>query len=376
MNRSKRKSNANVASSPLTKKSRKSVAATKKEAPADLAIASPDLAIASGEMRVPRLGLCCQFLSEKIKFRTTTVKAMSQLELSQGREKLGTLCLANVLALRQAVEYCAKNGVGCFRVTSGILPLKTHPEQGYKVSDLPNGEAILAGFRDIKPLAAKHGIRLVFHPDQFNVLNSPREDVVCSSVKELDYQAEVSEWIGADVLNVHGGGVYGNKTEALERLKTQILLLPERVRSRLTLENDDKSYTPSDLLPVCRATGVPLVYDVHHHRCNRDELTEEEATLAAIATWGSKEPLFHVSSPKEGWEGPNPARHHDYISFQDFPTHWLSLAQRVTVSLGLRLSSVDSRAGRPLTPPHTATPCLPPHSSSQHTLKQPLSLSL
>lgn len=102
------------------------------------------------------------------------------------------------------------------------------------------------------------------------------------------------------------------------------------VRSRLTLENDDKVYTPADLLPVCADTGVPLVYDVHHHRCLPDGLTVAEATKRARATWKT-EPLFHLSSPLEGWNGPKPERHHDYISAGDFPKEWLGWPLTVEV---------------------------------------------
>ena len=129
-------------------------------------------------------------------------------------------------------------------------------------------------------------MRTCFHPDQFVVLNSPRPDVVEASVRELEYQAEVAEWVGADVLNVHGGGAYGDKPKALDDFARNLGLLSDRVRSRLTVENDDKSYTPADLLPLCRAEGLPLVYDVHHHRCLGDGLTVDEATAEAVAHLG------------------------------------------------------------------------------------------
>ena len=42
--------------------------------------------------------------------------------------------------------------------------------------------------------------------------------------------------------------------------------------------------------------GILLVYDVHHHRCNPDGLSVEEATSQAMATW-DREPLFpHLQS--------------------------------------------------------------------------------
>ena len=93
------------------------------------------------------------------------------------------------------------------------------------------------------------------------------------------------------------------------------------MRRRLTLENDDTTYTPADLLPLCRAAGVPLVYDVHHHRCLADGVSVERTTAAAMRTW-NREPLFHVSSPIAGWSGAQPRRHHDYIDASDFPDCW------------------------------------------------------
>src|SRR5262249_24291066 len=154
-------------------------------------------------------------------------------------------------------------------------------------------------------------------PDQFVVLNSPRPEVVAASLRELEYQAEVDEWVGADVINIHGGGAYGDKPLPPQAFAPNLERLTPPARSPLTVENDDKPYSPQDLLPVCRAEGLPLVYDVHHHRCHPDDLTVAEATAHALATW-NREPLFHVSSPLEGWTGPKPERHHDFIDPGDF----------------------------------------------------------
>ncbi len=279
---------------------------------------------------LPRLGLCCQFKTQPIKFRTTTAAAMLRLERRAQLARLGELCLANALALQAALEYCRQNGIGCFRVLSQILPLKTHPAAGYRIDELPGSEQIIAQFRAAGELARRHRLRTTFHPDQFVVLNSPRAAVVASSIAELEYQAEVAEWIGADVINIHAGGAYGDKRAALDRFAACLDRLSERVRARLTVENDDVTFTPVDLLPLCRATGLPLVYDVHHHRCNPDGLTVEQATRRARATW-NREPLFHISSPIAGWDGPQPARHHDFIDPADFPAGWRG--KRITVEV-------------------------------------------
>ncbi len=282
------------------------------------------------DRKLLRLGLCCQFAREPIKFRTTTVTAMLRLSRRDRLARLAELGRANADALLASLQYCAGAGIGAFRINSQILPVKTHPEAGYAVADLPGSAAIVARFKECGDFARQHGLRLSFHPDQFVVLNSPNPQTLAHSLAELDYQAEVAAWVGADTLNIHGGGAYGDKAAALRALRRNIARLPEPVRSRLTLENDDKVYTPVDLLPVCADTGVPLVYDVHHHRCLPDGLSIAEATARARATWRT-EPLFHLSSPLEGWNGPKPERHHDFIDPKDFPREWLGWALTVEV---------------------------------------------
>jgi UV DNA damage endonuclease len=93
----------------------------------------------------------------------------------------------------------------------------------------------------------------------------------------------------------------------------------------LTLENDDVSYTVRDLLPVCEKLTIPLVYDVHHHRCNPDGLTVDEATMMAGETWRTvgREQYCHISSPKNGWVSGNPKPHADFIDLADLPDCWL-----------------------------------------------------
>jgi UV DNA damage endonuclease len=278
-----------------------------------------------------RLGLCCIFREEPIRFRRTTATALRKLTADERAQKLSEICRDNAEALLQAIHYCEENQVGAFRVNSQILPLKTHPEMGYALEELPDGESIRALFDQCGKAKEEAGLRLSFHPDQFVVLNSPRPDVMESSVRELVYQAEVAEWVGADVINLHGGGAYGDKPAALERLVRVIETLPLEIRTRLTLENDDRTYTPKELLPVCNATGVPLVYDVHHHRCLPDGLTVAAATDAARKTW-SREPLFHLSSPRDGWEqGVDWKPHHDFIDPADFPVEWKELELTVDV---------------------------------------------
>jgi len=131
----------------------------------------------------------------------------------------------------------------------------------------------------------------------------------------------VAEWIGADVINICGGGVYDAKQRAVAEPARNRDRLSSRARTRLTVEDGDRAFTPADLLPICKATGLPLVYDVHHRRCNPDDLSVEQATKKSMATW-EREPIFHISGPLAGWDGPKPERHHDFMDVNDFPDCW------------------------------------------------------
>ena len=286
-----------------------------------------------------RLGLCCTFRDEPIKFGNATATAMAKLSRPDALAKLSKLCLANADALLAALRYSAAHGIGAFRINSQILPLKTHPALQYDIAELPHGDVIVSRFKLCGAFAASNDLRLSFHPDQFVVLNSLRPDVVDASLRELEYQSEVAEWVGADVVNIHGGGAFGDKAKALDDFARNLDRLSPRARSRLTVENDDKIYTPRDLLPLCRATGVPLVYDVHHHRCLGDGMSIAEATDAAFATW-NREPMTHISSPIEGWAGMKPERHHDFIDLADFPAEWRGRAMTIEVEAKAKEAAV------------------------------------
>ncbi len=280
-----------------------------------------------------RLGLCCIFAEGDIRFRTTTARALEKLSGEGRADRLRELAAHNAASLHEAIEYCSTHDIGCFRVNSQILPLKTHGRFGYGADLL--GDEIIDAYRRCGQLARDTDTRISFHPDQFVVLSSPERRVVDSSIAEIEYLAEVAEWIGADVINVHGGGGYGDKPAALGRLIGVVGELSDRARSRLTLENDDRVYTPSDLLPVCHRAGLPLVYDVHHHRCHGDGLGVEEATRLAVETW-DREPLFHISSPREGWSSKAPRPHGDYIDPSDFPVLWDAMDITVEVEAKAR----------------------------------------
>ncbi|MEO7136230.1 MAG: UV DNA damage repair endonuclease UvsE [Gemmatimonadales bacterium] len=278
-----------------------------------------------------RLGLCCQFLDSPIQFRTATHRYVATLEPEVRRAYLADIAGHNAGALAAAVERCHQLGIGAFRMSSQILPLATHPDSGYTLDHLDPSGGISGAYEWAGALARAYDVRLSFHPDQFVVLNSERKAVVKSAVQELELQGEVAEIVGADVIVVHAGGAGGGVPAAVERLERGLGLLTPRARERLALENDDRCFTPLSLGRLCQRTGVPLVYDAHHHRCLPDGLSVAEASELAFGTWGEREPYTHISSPRDGWESPNPRAHADYIDPADFPGFWLDRTITVDV---------------------------------------------
>ncbi|HUS28563.1 MAG TPA: UV DNA damage repair endonuclease UvsE [Kofleriaceae bacterium] len=299
-----------------------------------------------------RLGLCCTFLAAPIRFRTTTVRYALSLDSRVRRGFLNELALHNAAALTSAIEWCIDHDVGAFRVQSGLLPLYTHPEVGWTL-DGEEGAGVRAALAAAGQRARDAGVRLSFHPDQFVVPGSTSKNVVKASLRELEYIAEVGELIGADQMTIHGGGAQGGKPEALKRLLVGLADLSPRARSLVALENDDRTYHVEDLLPICEGSGIPLIYDVHHHRCNPDSLSVQRATELAAKTWGLREPWVHLSSPLAGWRDGDPRPHADFIKSSDVPAFWLDRTMTIDVEAKakekavLRLKTwIDAQAAR------------------------------
>ncbi len=139
-----------------------------------------------------RLGLCCIFRHKPIKFRTTTAMSLRNMSRQNALNKISELCIHNALSLNDALAYCNNHRIGAFRISSGILPLRTHPHLGYAIDELPGATQIRALFSKCHKFAQNNNIRTTFHPDQFVVLNSPRLGVVDSSITELEHHGEMN----------------------------------------------------------------------------------------------------------------------------------------------------------------------------------------
>jgi UV DNA damage endonuclease len=165
-------------------------------------------------------------------------------------------------------------------------------------------------------------MRVSMHPGQFTVLNSPRRDVVASSIQELDYHTGFLDALGipeSHKIVVHLGGVYGDKARSLDRFIQTYKALGPRVRSRLVIENDEHCYSLADALKVAQAVSVPVVFDVFHHRWNPSLPQHPLRSLVELAarTWRRRDgrPKIHYSNQ---WPGKAPGTHSKTIRLKRF----------------------------------------------------------
>jgi UV DNA damage endonuclease len=156
------------------------------------------------------------------------------------------------------------------------------------------------------------------HPGQFAVLSSDSDRVVENAITDLSIHAFILDAMGLPHTPFHAINIHGGKRDRASRLIDVIKSLPSNIRSRLTLENDESSYSVSDLLEIHLQTNVPIVFDTHHHTFNEGGLTQQIAHDATYQTWASSgvRPLQHISNTQPGLENgsfPDRRKHSDYI---------------------------------------------------------------
>ena len=264
----------------------------------------------AGGKKRPQLGLVCITASEAVRYRTMTRKRLLQLDAVEQKTALRQLYADNLLRLDAAIDYCVAHDIQLYRLTSSLFPF----------ADDPLGKDILEEFNEIVAAKGKRAldshIRLVLHPDQFVVLSSDSPQVIENSIKILDMHARIMDMLKQPrsswaVIEIHGG-----KSDRSEQLVKVIGQLPEAIRLRLALENDEYSYSASEILDVCRAANVPMVFDAHHHIVHEKLDSYEHPSIAkwlraARETWPVPEwQLVHISNGREFF---NDRNHSDLI---------------------------------------------------------------
>lgn len=258
----------------------------------------------------PHLGLVCVTVSNDIKYRTITRKRLLEQSPATQQKLLEDIYRSNIQAFDNAMRYCEHEGIALYRIPSSIFPF----------ADDDLGRDLLASFADTLAhsgaRARERNIRLVMHPDQFVVLSSDSAGVVANSVKILQMHGEIMDLLGQPrtpwaLLEIHGG-----KANRADTLVDNIALLPDAVRCRLGLENDEYAYSAEEIHAVCVRSGVPMVLDAHHHIVHEkldsyDHPSVAEMLAKARATWAVPEhQLVHISNGRTAF---NDRQHSDLI---------------------------------------------------------------
>jgi UV DNA damage endonuclease len=194
----------------------------------------------------------------------------------------------------------------------------------YGIQNLPNITEIIEVMKRTGEYAKSHDVRLGCHPGPFNVLCSANDKVVENTIKDLELHGKVLDLLGLErspynKINIHCNGVYGDKIASMERFCQNYYRLSDSVKTRLTIENDDRAnmYSAKDLMYIHERIGIPIVFDYHHHNFNTGGLSEQEALELAMSTWSdSITPVVHYSSSKSKETGnpkDKPQAHANYI---------------------------------------------------------------
>ncbi len=246
----------------------------------------------------PYLGLVCITVSKQVRFRTITRTRYLKLSLSDRETVLRELYQDNLQRLDAALSFCQENNIRLYRMTSALFPM-SDMEDDIGANIL---EEMTENLSKIGQKAQALDIRMVLHPDQYVVLSSDSTEIVKTSIKILERHARTLDLLGLprspwSLMNIHGG-----KSQRPAELIQVISELPEAIKNRLTLENDEYAYSSEEILAVCEQTGIPMVFDAHHQICHEKLDSYDHPSVAAMfyaarETWANPDwQLVHISN--------------------------------------------------------------------------------
>ncbi|KAH7399157.1 UV-endonuclease UvdE-domain-containing protein [Phaeosphaeria sp. MPI-PUGE-AT-0046c] len=230
-------------------------------------------------------------------------------DVARGMRYVEQLGLANARDVTKMVRWNDKYGIKFMRLSSEMFPFASHEEYGYKLEPFAADT-----LRDVGKVIAELGHRVTTHPGQFTQLGSPRKTVIDNAIRDLEFHDELLSLLKLPpqqnrdaVMILHLGGAFGDKPAAIARFKENYARLPQSVKNRLVLENDDVVWSVHELLPLCQELNIPMVLDFHHHNIIFDATQIREGTKdimdlypAILETWSKKgiTPKMHYSESR------------------------------------------------------------------------------
>ena len=243
-----------------------------------------------------RIGYPCINLTTKNhNFSTFRLKSYTETRFKE-------TVLNNLDYLLSLLKFNKINSIYFFRISSDIIPFASHP-----VCEINWRDTFKTKLREIGDFITQNNMRVSMHPDQFVILNSKNEDIVKNSIRELKYHCELLDSMNLPYsakIQIHGGGVYGEKEKAKRNFVYNFSKLVEgNLKKRLVIENDDRSYSLKDCLDINTETDIPIVFDTFHHECLNNGETIQQALSSFIKSWDypiDGNPIIDYSSQSIG----------------------------------------------------------------------------
>jgi UV DNA damage endonuclease len=237
---------------------------------------------------------------------------------SYSEQRLKETVKQNLACLEKILQYNCEHGMLFFRITSDLVPFASHP-----ICTYPWQEHFAEDFGRIGNYIRQHGFRISMHPDQFVLLNAPDPAVFRRSIADLVYQTQVLDLMGLDPtakVQIHVGGVYGDKPLSMERFVKKYELLDPAITNRLVIENDERLYSVADCLDIHERTGIPVLFDVFHHALHNNREPVNDLIHALSLTWKTVDgiPMVDYSTQQAGKRAGAHAEHIDEEDFRDF----------------------------------------------------------
>lgn len=189
----------------------------------------------------------------------------------------------NLEDLRKILEYNIKNNIYLFRISSDIIPFGSH-----SINSIPWQQVFKKELENIGDFIRENKIRVSMHPGQYTVLNSPSEEIVERSVKDIEYHTRFLDSLCLDYSHkivLHLGGGYNDKVGSIKRFIKNFDLLSESAKKRLVIENDERIFNFDDVLYVSDSLSIPIVFDYFHHLINPVDKELKEILSLTKQTW-------------------------------------------------------------------------------------------
>lgn len=265
-----------------------------------------------------RIGFCCKKIDyahqvngikpndecKKYNLSTTTVSWLKRQNKLVADDKLWEILQKNLKAVNELVNYVGKldKSLRFVRLGSDICPVYTHTDFQWFWSRTDVKNFLEKNLAVVGDYSRNNDIRLSFHPGQFCALSSDNEDIVISSIDEIEYHADLARYMGYGQsfhdcgfkINVHISGKYGVKG-----IIDALTVMSVEARNLITIENDENTYGLEDCLLL--KDYCPIVLDVHHHWCKENEYISpfDDKVKNVIDSWRGIRPVLHYSISSE-----------------------------------------------------------------------------